>query len=484
MSATIVPFPGPNAEGARDKAVLARAEGEAERRAYVRELRAALLDRSGKMKLKRKLQSHDDAVLLARRLGQDLEQVKRRGRGLLAETLEAAGHKLTSRARYALFAGDEAGERRIRKLQPYVSLSDAIAIQLQQDSDLFLYEKLDGLGLIEADTPGDDEASTLGLLLDEMARSVAEKTRLIEFFDLAERTPGVLNESGRISASRMTVLRDRGHEGGFDHWSEPQPVPSIPICRLLERRIGGRARIGPWVGVSPDGLPALVEAVDAVPIEDSVDIIVEVWREIGLAIGERHQRGGIGPMLSGRAHIKVEIDGVDAEPFYPCTLEHFFLEQPAILLGGGQWSACHADLELEGDYDDAGVEPAQPPGQPSFAREHYYFSMHAANAWNLRRVLDRGEYDEPQAELLLADPSADDKPEMQFRFSGSIGQAFERSLFSGALEESLITEITRLKLELERHRSVRRSRFADQDQEMLARWRSSKEPDVGGSEPG
>ena len=477
MTATVLPFARPSGTGAREKAEATRAASEIDRRAIIREVREALSLRAGKAKLQRKLRRDGDAVLLARRLGSDLERVKKLGRGVLSKTLERASLKLTTRSRYALFAGDVATEKRIRKLQPYILLSDAIAETLEQDADLFLYEKLDGISLVELQQPTDDEAAKLGLLLAQMVGAVAEQTRLRDFFDLAAKTPGTMDEWGHFQPSRMTVLRDRAHEDGFDHWTEQQPIPSVPVCRILEQTIRGRARIAQWAKMSPRNLAKLVQEADAQSPEDAIDITVEVWREIGLAVGERYQKGEIGPMFSGRAHIKVMAAGVVATPFYPWTLEHFHSAQPVLLVDGNRWTACRAELELDDEFCDAWVEPVPPPGEVSYAVEHYYFSMHPVNAWTLRHLLDRFEADTPKAESLLPEVSAENRLEV-YRFKGDIGQRFETALFSGDLENALSAEIARLKEGLEGHLTERRAKFAAQDDDMMARW-SAVRPEEG-----
>lgn len=137
MTATVLPFARPDAQSAREKAGDTRTASDIDRRAFISEIREALSPRAGRVKLLRKLRREEDAVLLARRLGSDLERIKKLGRGILSKTLDRAGLKLTTRARYALFAGDAVTEKRVRKLQPYVGLSDAIAEALRQDADLF-----------------------------------------------------------------------------------------------------------------------------------------------------------------------------------------------------------------------------------------------------------------------------------------------------------------------------------------------------------
>lgn len=346
-----------------------------------------------------------------------------------------------------------------------------------------MYEKLDGINLVETEQASDDEAAKLGLLLTQMAKSVADQSGLNEFFDLAAKTPGVMDEWGHFQPSTMTVLRDRAHEDGFDHWTEQQPIPSVPVCRILEQTIHGRAKVAPWAKMSPQNLPKLVQAVDGPKSVEAVGITVEVWREIGLAIGERYQQGAIGPMFSGRAHIKVMIDGVVATPFYPWTLEHFFSDQPALLVDGDRWTACRAELDLDEEFSDAWVEPSSPPGEPNYSVEHYYFSKHPVNAWTLRHLLDRFEADVPSAESLLPEVAIDQRLDA-YRFRGEIGQRFEAALFSGALEEALSADIARLKSELDRYLAKRRGKFAAQDDVMMARWKAVERADADGPEEG
>ncbi len=481
MTATVLPFARPDAQSARGKAGNTRTASEIDRRAFVSEIREALSPCAGRVKLLRKLRREEDAVLLARRLGSDLERVKKLGRGALSKTLQRADLKLNTRARYALFADDTFKEKRVRKLQPYVALSDAIAEALRQDADLFLYEKLGGINLADDEQASDDEAAKLGLLLTQMTKSVAEQSGLKEFFDLAARTPGMMDEWGHFQPSTMTVLRDRAHEDGFDHWTEQQPIPSVPVCRILEQTIHGRARVAPWAKMSPRNLPKLVQAVDGSRSVEAVDMTVEIWREIGLAIGERYQQGAIGPMFSGRAYIKVIIDGVVATPFYPWTLEHFFSDQPTLLVDGDRWTACRAEFDLADDFSDAWVEPSPPPGEPSYSVEHYYFSKHPVNAWTLRHLLDRSDAEVPNAESLLPEVGPDERLDA-YRFSGKIGQRFEAALFTGALESALSADIARLKDGLTRYLTERRGKFAAQDDVMMARWKAAEHADADGSE--
>jgi hypothetical protein len=473
VNGVVIPFTRLSSETSRENGKAGRPESESDRRARIMDIREALALRSGKVKLQRKLRRDEDAVMLATRLGADLERVKKQGRGVLTLTLEQAGLRPSERPRYALVGEDGNSEKRIRKLQPYVRLSDAIADALGQDRDLFLDDKLNGIQLMESDIPSDAEAAKLSYLLDQMAKAVAEQTELSAFFDLAAQTPGRMDEWGRIQPSTMTVLRDRWHEDGHDHWTEQQPIPSVPICRIFEQAFNGRARIAPWAKLDASKLSELVEAVDGPLAREVVDFSVEIWREIGLAIGERSQRGAIGPMFSGHAHIKVKIEGIDATPFYPWTLEHFFLDTPAILVEGDRWTACRVELDLGEDFSDVWVEPVPPPGEPNYAVEHYYFSKHPVNVWNLRRLLDRAESDQPAAASLLPG-LAPTQRNRTFRFSGEIGKQFEVALAAGELESALTSEINRLKTELSRYLSERQETLAAQDEEMLARWRTGE----------
>ncbi len=470
MSGVVIPFTRSVSETSRENGKAGRPDSESDRRVRIKELREALALRSGKVKLQRKLRRDEDALMLATRLGADLERVKKLGRGVLTMTLEQAGLKPNERPRYALFGEDGNSNKRIRKLQRYVQLSDAIADALGQDRDLFLDDKLNGIQLMETDMPSDAEAAKLGYLLDLMAKAVAEQTELSAFFDLAAQTPGTIDEWGRIQPSTMTVLRDRWHEDGHDHWTEQQPIPSVPICRIFEQAFSGRARLAPWTRLNAANFAKLVEAVDGPSAYETTDFTVEVWREIGLAIGERSQRGAIGPMFSGKAHIKIKVDGIDATSFYPWTHEHFFLDVPAILVEGDHWTACRAELDRDEEFN-CWIEPSPPPGKPNYAVEHYYFSHHPVNVWNLRHILDRSENDQPASESLL--PSVDSiKMGNVYRFGGQIGKNFEAALANGELELALTAEINRLKTELNRYLIERQEILAAQDEEMLARWRA------------
>jgi hypothetical protein len=500
MSAEIVPFAWAAGSGQK-RPDNPRSAAEAEARSFVQILREDLHPSNEtklRRKLQRKLQTDEDAVLLAQRLGTDLERVKRLGRGKLSEVLENAGQRPTNRARFALFDGEvPACGKRIHKLQPYIGLSDAIARALSKDEDLFLYEKLEDLNLIELDHDADEEARRLGLLLERMAKAVSDRTGLLEFFELAARTPGAMHPWGDIHSyamvdysnffsptfqgegsppTSMTVLRDRRHEGGFDHWTEPQPLPSVPICRILEQTVHGQARIARWVKPTPANLEKLSREIDAMPEADMVPVTVELWREFGLCLGERHQRGQIGPMFSAKAHVKVHVKDVVATPFHPWTLERLLQAESVILVDGDRWTICRAKLDFEEGYSNIWVEPAPSPGAPNYAVEHYYFSQHAFDAWNIRRILDRSEYGETRAEFLLDEVPNEQRPKL-YRFSGDIGRRFEAALASGALEGALQADVERLKAELHRYLTDRRGKLAAQDEEIAGRWQPTNLPD-------
>lgn len=510
MTADIMPFPGKGTEAETGRAQNARKASEAAARAFIVTLRQDLSARGGGVKLRRKLRRDEDAVLLARRLGADLERVKRLGRGKLFEVLEEAGQPPTSRARFALFADEVPTEKRTRKLQPYVALSDSIARALSADIDidLFLFEKLRDVDLVESQTEHDEEARTLGSLLERMARAIADKTGLADFFELAGRTPGQIDTLGRMRALRKVgafehdllsepgirtewiapaldpILRDRRHEGGSDHWTEPQPLPSVPICRILEQTIHGHARISRWAELSPQNLDDLRREVNAKSSEDcALPATVEIWREIGLCLGERHQRGEIGPMFSGKVHVKVHVDGVVAEPlcheascenFWPVHENSQFHQSQTLdfLVHGDCCAACQIEVELPESFTWGWIEPAPPPGEPHYGVEYYYSSQHPVNAWNIRRILDRNDHPESPAEALLP---WEPEPRM-YRFSGYIGGAFENALESGALEKALCADIDRLKRELDRYLAERRETLAAQDEAIAARWGPEERP--------
>ncbi len=497
MSGEIIPFTPPCVVRSRECTGSSRDASEAAARLFVRSLREDLDSRTSKIKLRRKLCTDEDAVLLAQRLGADLERVKRLGRGKLSEVLENAKQRLTTRARFALFEGEKADNaKRTRKLQPYVQLSDAIAHALSKDVDLFLYEKLEGLNLIGPDHITDEESRKLALLLERMARAVSEKTHLVDFFELAARTPGAMHPWGDIHSyamvdysnffsptfqwegsppTSMTVLRDRRHEGGFDHWTEPQPLPSVPICRILEQMLHGQARIARWAKMTPENLEKLSREIDAIPEADMVPVTVELWREFGLCLGERYQRGEIGPMLSAKAHVKVHGNGVVATPFHPWTLEPLLQAESVLLIDGGRWTICRAKLDLAEEYSHTWVEPAPSPGAPKSAVEHYYFSQHALDAWNLRRILDRSEFGEARAESLLDEVPYEQRSTL-YRFGGDIGRRFEAALANGGLEHALQAEVERLKSELNRYLADRREKLAAQDEEIAERWKQTTSP--------
>jgi hypothetical protein len=194
-------------------------------------------------------------------------------RGKLSEVLQAAGQPLTSRARFALFADEVPAEKRTRKLQPYVLLCDAIARALGKDPDLFLYEKLDGLNIAEPEQATDAEARKLSLLLERMARHVADKKNLLGFFDLAAQTPGAMNEWGRFQS--------------FTTWTylppsfSPLPQKSLapPRCRYCAI---GDMRVDSITGPNSNLFPRCLSAVSSSKVSTAV-------RESAVGLGLRQR---------------------------------------------------------------------------------------------------------------------------------------------------------------------------------------------------
>jgi hypothetical protein len=393
----------------------------------------------------------------------------------MQSVLDAAGLHKTNRKRYALFDDDSIGdERRVLRLHGYVSLADAVAADLGRDVDLYLYNLLQDLGILEIEgSPEDDDAVDLCFLLEEMTRSVARKTDLLEFFDAANRTLGSINAWGDITRSSMAVLRDRGFEETFDHWTEPQPIPSVPLFRLLEQRLTATARFGPKILAQPEPVAAFVQNWQEKIADVEEPIIIELWREIGLAVGERNGKGIIGSMFSGRAHICVRFGETAYELMVPWTLEPCYKELPVFLIDGKNALTAVVKID-EAKAFHLWLEPAPPPGEPSHAVEHYYFSFHAVTPWTVRRLLDCADDTFQAVELLLPDQEAD---EIEYRLGGEIGRAVERALMSGLLENELTNAIDQMKHELKRYVGERREVLRAQDETMLNRWLDSKEED-------
>jgi hypothetical protein len=479
MSAIIYPFPGSIRQpGDQVRRAHERNRDEQKKRQSIQQLRKDLKtpDRHGR-KIRRKLRSFENAVRLARRLGNDLAALSQQSRGRLQSILDTAKIHKTNRKRYALFGDDSADdEQRVLKLHGYVRLADAVAAALGRDVDLYLYNLLQDLGILEIEgSPEDDDAADLCFLLEEMTRSVARKTNLLEFFDAANRTLGSVNALGGITRSSMTVLRDRGFEEAFDHWTEPQPIPFVPLFRLLEQRLTATARFGPTILVEAGAVNAFMQHWQEKITDTKQPVIVELWREIGLAVGEHSGRGLIGAMFSGRAHIRVRVGEVAYELMVPWTLEPCYRGLPVFLMNGDGENAFTAVVTIDDEnWHPFWLEPAPPPGEPSHAVEHYYFSFHAVTPWTVRRLLDRSEDTFQAVELLLPNQKAD---EIEYRLGGEIGRAVERALMSGLLENELTDAIDQMKRELERYVGERREVLRAQDETMLNRWLDSKEED-------
>lgn len=489
MTAYIIPFPRPGAPDRREEFAQAQAVNDAERRRVIRELRETLSLRTGGKKLHWKLRHDNDAIMLARGLGSELERIKKSGRGDLTKVLENAGQTLNTRARYALFKSDDPPKgKRVRKLQPYVRLSDEIAEFLKRDKDLYLYDKLDGLGVLKSkqsssEQSSDDVAVELKQFIEQMAKKVAEQTKIAEFFDLAANTLGDMDENGVISPSNDRVLRYRPYEGWPDYPEDPrQPIPLVPILRIRERTLPGRARIAPWVEGTPENFSDLFRAVDDEGA-DITDIAVEIWREFSLSLCECSWPPDVRPMFAGRPQCRIVIgDTVAHHPLYPWTAALFcppFDQNPTPLTDGRRWTACRLEVEIGDDFSDNWIEPAMPPDHPEGAFyyfEHYYFSTHPVNVWNIRRLLDVCEHIR-HAESLLPDIE-EEEADLIYRLPGRIGQRFEAALYTGRLETALSDAIERMKTELTGYRVERQAALAAQDDVMLARWRSPETTDI------
>lgn len=482
MTADIIPFPSRDAPIRSKDYQETRAVQEAAKRRVVRELRDALARPTGRSKFPRKLPRDEDAIRLAQRLGDDLERIKKSGRGDLSTILKNAGQTLTTRARYALFSNEPPRGKRVRKLQPYVRLSDAIADFRRMDKELYLYNNLDGLSVLKSDQSIDDAAADLRRFIELMAEDVAKKTKIVEFFDRAATTLGDMDENGRILLSNTSVLRYRPYDGWPDYPEDPrQPIPLVPIFRMREQMLHGRARIAPWVEGRPQNFSDLFRAADD-ESADVTDIVVEIWREFSLTICECGEPGVIKPMFAGRPQVQVVIGDIVAHhPRYPWTAEPFyspFEKDPVLLADGHRWTACRPNVEVGDAFSDYWIEPAMPPDEPAGASryyfEHYYFSTHPVNVWNVRRLLDVcGNIG--HVESLL--PDVKEGVGLIYRLPSAIGQRFEAALHTGWLEAALSDAIERLKSELARYSAERQMALDEQDEVALARWRPTEATD-------
>jgi hypothetical protein len=236
----------------------------------------------------------------------------------------------------------------------------------------------------------------------------------------------------------------------------------------------------------PQNLSDLFPAVDDAGA-DVTDIVVEIWREFSLTICECGWPTMPKPMFAGRPQIKILIGDIVAHhPRYPWTAEPFyspFDENPIPLTDGERWTACRPEIEISDEFSDFWIEPAVPSGESGdtsrYYFEHYYFSTHPLNSWNVRRLLDVCPHISHVDGLL---PDIEDEAGLKYRLPGVIGQRFEAALYTGWLESALSDAIGRLKGELARYRLERQAALAAQDDVMLARWRQAQAADF--EEPG
>ncbi|WBQ13050.1 hypothetical protein L2D00_14540 [Hyphomonadaceae bacterium BL14] len=429
---------------------------ETRRRAEIQALRSDLERPKGRKK-QRSLIRQEDAKTLARRLGEKLFELKKQGH--YKKILEKAGIDPKNRSRYALF-GDKAHlSGHTLKLHPYVKLADAISTELGRDSDLHLYEMLDGINLEQPDHARDDDAERVIGLVKRMTTAVAKTTKLKALFDEWALLPGNLSACGKITPSRLPLLRERQHEIGFDHWSEIQPLPRLPLCRLLESSFRVRARFSEW----QDNLNNLELAEFGNPI----DIEVRLWREFGLCIAERTEAGDIGPVFSGQAHIQILLpNNEEAEPFIPWTLEYCYFTKGMLVKLDQKIALCKIENNETLFTNFLWKEPVGDHG--NWYVEHYYFSTQPFDAWHLRNIMDRNEFNGPQSvSLLETDEPNFDK---QSIFSAEAGRAFYAALLSGEMEEALIAEIGRLKALISEYRLEREAQLDEQEHEAEQRW--------------
>ena len=136
-----------------------------------------------------------------------------------------------------------------------------------------------------------------------MGKLVAQKSNLLSFFDTASKTIGELDSEGNIykryNCDGSKLLRDRWSEDGSWHFEEVQPIPSIPLYQIKEQAFDGFVNLSNWVKT-----PDLLCSDEPINTTSKATFRVEIWRIIGLALGERNHLGIIGPMFSGKPDIK------------------------------------------------------------------------------------------------------------------------------------------------------------------------------------
>jgi hypothetical protein len=439
----------------------------------------------------------DEAVRVAQRLGEDLQTIRSRGRGHMQSVLEKAGVLKTNRQRYALLPGELPKGRPVLALRQYVILADAIAGTLGTDADLHLHDVLEHTRFITR--PGashDQEALELCAAFEAMARFVARSTNLIGFFDQAANTAGQVDPFGLFRSSTMHLLRDRAFENSFDHCEEVQPLPNVPLFRLLEQEFAAEAKSGPSFATYDD-LGAYLSSKPRITGE-RIPVTVQIWREIGLTVGEKTGRGSFGAMFSGRSYVRCIMDHRTFHPIFPWALDRLTMNLCSLedLLGANESGGMEAKerhvspttlvsedeggLELQTanvyvadeSWQDTWFEPAPAEGEPDFRVEHTYFSYHAVSPWNVRRLLHWSDETFRQTELLLSDLG----PELgEYRLGGWVGRAVEQALINGTLEQLLKDAVRELVGAMEAYQNTRRVAISQQDSDAFARWTMTRD---------
>ncbi|MES0020206.1 hypothetical protein [Mesorhizobium sp. M0036] len=427
-----------------------------------------------------------------------------------------------------------------RKVRPYVIAIGTLATLLGRSTEDALYEAFrDTTFLQKAGLAADDPAVEFADLVQEMGSWLARKEPFSAYFADLSAYAGWFDATIEefVPGERPALTECR--EDGFFMWHDFSPLPSIPILEVRQGKWHGKLRIESRPVA--DKRATRNEAAAIVSWRNSLPTItqwraikaeVNLYTQIGLAIGPLGRSEDIGPLWETRSRVEIHVGDRQCEltcdrslvPLAAIPGEELaeYAGTAALLLDDG-WHRVtglgspgwHGTPELDaqlGHWYDYGlyVDTLVATGRTfdSWSKNQPEFCTHwdRVNGETVAQIVSllSGREERPlpsgnevpnphsstmvlrtnngKTRLLVKQMGPyEDRIPSDHRFVEKGARLLDQALSTGAIEEGLSEACARLHALLRQRLEERRAAIRQADQAMMARWQlPSEEP----SEPG
>jgi hypothetical protein len=385
----------------------------------------------------------------------------------------------------------------IAKLDPYLKAAQAIAEVAGKNVDDFQLHILRNTGYWQTfghgrdrnkQTPLNDEAaSKVAYLIESMCGRIVRDTNLVTLFACMRRIPGQWDvRLGQFRTSGMACLFRTAYSEGSEHWTEAQPLPSVPLVNLPHAIWTLPVRIT-RVGLAEADAFGLQN--DPVSEDEGVESLAEIClhREIRLAIGPTVNADTIGPLFESRPYFELRILDENGT----CVDRGIFdrVHDLALISGGSTnvllgelWHRVTLLAEIEDEPDINQIVNAlgdwpsfwdhTPVGLERNCFEHYYFSWTPIDSAYVAYWLDRTEdFGRQPIDFLPGTPEPRPADETWYP-RPHLAHSIEITLSDGRLETAMKSEIDRVKKAFEIHETEWRERMQEQTAKLIAEFNS------------